>query len=639
MQHIKVSPLFSDGMVLQHGVSVPVSGESLPSARITLSFLGKEYGAQADKEGKWAVLLDSSSPGGPYSMKISSENGSITIQDIYSGDVWLCSGQSNMELSMLRVKDDFPQEWDPPVNPLIRQFFVPQEWDFSGPRRFLGGGCWKQASADTLGGFSAAAWFFARKMFETYNTPVGIILAAWGGTPAEAWMSAEALAGFPEKLAQGKKFADSAFCESLMREKESRIETWNKELAAADSGLAHAWQKPETDISSWDEMQLPGDFARTEQTSQTGQKNLTGFCGVIWLCREFEVGDSFAMQDAKVWLGTIVDSDTVYINGVEAGNTGYRYPPRKYAIPSGVMRKGKNRIVIRVVCCNGEGGITRGKPFRIFSGSESNNVIELSGTWKYRVGHRTESRPEEFFLQRQPTGLFNAMIAPLLGYPRRAVLWYQGESNDKTPNEYASLFKSLINDWRTKQTSYSSFLIPHSSFIFVQLPVFGEPEDNNESSSWAIIREAQLSALSLPMTGMAAALEFGEWNDLHPVNKKGVGVRLALAAEKAVFKKQNTSPGPLFRKIRCDKSRLLIYFDNCGAGLTASETPYVSVIEGGKSFRMPAVIESPECISVDISSINNPEKVLYAWAKNPRDRQLYNSDGLPVIPFQIANSN
>jgi sialate O-acetylesterase len=291
------------------------------------------------------------------------------------------------------------------------------------------------------------------------------------------------------------------------------------------------------------------------------------------------------------------------------------------------MRKGKNRIVIRVVCCNGGGGITRGKPFRIFSGSESDNTIELSGTWKYRVGHKTGNRPEEFFLQRQPTGLFNAMIAPVLGYPCRAVLWYQGESNDKTPNEYAPLFKSLINDWQTKQSSYSSF-------IFVQLPIFGEPEDNNESSSWAIIREAQLSALSLPMTGMAAALEFGEWNDLHPVNKKGVGVRLALAAEKAVFKKQNASPGPLFRKISRDKSRLLIYFDNCGAGLTASETPYVSIIADGKVFRMPAVIESPECISVDISSIKNPEKVLYAWAKNPRDRQLYNSDGLPVIPFR-----
>jgi len=651
---LKTSPLFSDGMILQHGVSVLVSGESSPMSQITLSFLGKIYKARADKSGKWLVLLDSHSPGGPYYMEISAETGTISIKDIYFGDVWLCSGQSNMELPMRRVKDDFPEEWNSP-NPLIRQFSVPQEWDFSGPRQRLSGGSWKQASADTLEEFSATAWFFAGQIFKTYNHPIGIILAAWGGTPIEAFMSAEALAGYPEKIALGKQYVDTGFCESLTREKQALIDAWNNELNAADSGLTQSWQKPETDISAWDEMSLPGDFDKTavpaaELTSQTSQEDLTGFCGVIWLCREFELGDSFDVtQDAKVWLGTIVDADTVYINGVEAGNTGYRYPPRKYSIPAGVMRKGKNRIVIRVVCCNGDGGVTRGKPFRIFSDLESNNAIELSGTWKYRVGKSVGLRPQEFFLHRQPMGLFNAMISPLLGFSMRGVLWYQGESNDKAPGEYAKLFTTMINDWRTKYQSVHCSL----PFLFVQLPIWGEPEDNNESDSWAIIREAQVSALSLPLTGMAAALEFGEWNDLHPVNKKGVGLRLALAAEKTVFKKQNTAPGPLLRGISrepqpspqgvepevrgspLDKGRLLLTFDNCGKGLAADETPYLSVIAGGKIFRRQAVIESPECISVDISDIKNPEKVLYAWARNPRDRQLYNSEGLPVVPFKV----
>jgi sialate O-acetylesterase len=620
MGRLALSPLLSDGMILQHGVPVPVPGESLPMAQITLSFLGKTYKAQADSKGEWQILLDSHSPGGPYSMEISSENATISINDIYFGDVWLCSGQSNMELPMRRVRDDFPHEWNEP-NPLIRQFSAPQEWDFSTPRQRLSGGCWIRARADTLNEFSATAWFFAKQIFNTYNHPTGIILAAWGGTPIEAFMSAEALAAFPEKIALGKKYADTGFCDSLIREKQALIETWNNELAAADSGLTQGWQKPQTDISAWDEMQLPGDFA------QTG----ADFCGVIWLCREFELNDSSAAGTggAKVWLGTIVDADTVYINGVEVGNTTYRYPPRKYAIPPGVLHKGKNRIVIRVVCCNGGGGITHGKPFRIFSDSESNNSIELSGTWKYRVGGSVGLRPQEFFFQRQPTGLFNAMIAPLLGYPCRAVLWYQGESNDGNPNEYASLFTSMINDWRVKFHS----LLP---FLFVQLPIFGEPEDNNESDSWAIIREAQASALSLPMTGMAVALEFGEWNDLHPVNKKGVGLRLALAAEKLIFKKQNTAPGPLLRCIRHNNGKLLLTFDNCGKGLIADETPYISIIAGGNMYRVPAVIESPECLSADISKIGNPEKVLYAWARNPRDRQLYNSDGLPVVPFRIG---
>jgi sialate O-acetylesterase len=634
MCQLAISPLFSDGMILQHGISVPISGESPPEAHITLSFLGKEYKAQADNSGKWLVLLDSHSPGGPYSMEISVETETISIKDIYYGDVWLCSGQSNMELPMRRVKDDFPQEWNEP-NPLIRQFNIPQEWDFSGPRQRLSGGTWKAAGADTLSEFSATAWFFAKQIFKTYKYPIGLILAAWGGTPIEAFMSADALAGYPEKIALGKQYADTGFCESLTREKQALIDIWNNELSAADSGLTQGWQKPETDISAWEEIQLPGDFA---------QIGLAGFCGVIWLSKEFEVSESLAIEKggAKVWLGTIVDADTVYINGVEVGNTTYRYPPRKYAIPPDVMRKGKNRVVIRVVCCNGGGGVTIGKPFRIFSSgaatdSESNNALDLKGTWKYRVGLKTGSRPEEFFLHRQPMGLFNAMIAPLLGFPLRGVLWYQGESNDKTPDEYAELFKTMITDWRAKyQSAYSSFLIPHSSlpFLFVQLPIWGEPEDNNESDSWAIIREAQVSALSLPMTGMAAALEFGEWNDLHPVNKKGVGIRLALVAEKLVFKKQNSSPGPLLRNIRHEKGRLLLTFDNCGKGLEASETPYLSIISDGSIFRVPAVIESSDCISVDISNIENPEKVLYAWAHNPRDRQLYNSDGLPVIPFQ-----
>jgi sialate O-acetylesterase len=642
MRQLKVSSFFSDGMILQHGVSVPVSGESAPMSRITLSFPDKEYKAQADAGGKWLVLLDSHSPGGPYSMEISAVGDTasgtpeaILIKDIYYGDVWLCSGQSNMELTMLRVKDDFKEEWNPPVNSLIRQFNVPQEWEFSGPRQWLSGGSWKAASEYTLDEFSATAWFFARRIFETCNCPIGIILAAWGGTPAEAWMSAGALAAFPEKTALGKKYADAAFCDSVIRKNEYLIETWNNELTASDSGLTQAWQKPETDICGWDEISLPGDFARA---------GLTGFCGVIWLCREFEADDSFIAaartREVKVWLGTITDADSVYINGVEVGNTGYRYPPRKYTIPAGVLRKGKNRVVIRVVCWSGEGGITIDKPFRIFSpsaesvDSKPDSVIELSGIWKYRVGESAGLRPEEFFIHRQPTGLFNAMIAPLLGFPCKGALWYQGESNDKNPNEYESLFLSMINDWRDKHYS----LLPGSQlpFFFVQLPIFGKPEDNNESSSWAIIRAAQRSALYLPLTGMAAALEFGEWNDLHPVNKKGVGLRLALAAEQLLFNKQNTAPGPLLRAVSRNNGRLLLTFDNCGKGLISDGTPYLSVISGGKIFRIPAVIESPDCVSADISDIRNPEKVLYAWANNPSDRQLYNSDGLPVIPFRAG---
>jgi sialate O-acetylesterase len=238
--------------------------------------------------------------------------------------------------------------------------------------------------------------------------------------------------------------------------------------------------------------------------------------------------------------------------------------------------------------------------------------------------------PEQFFFQRQPTGLFNAMIAPMLEYPCKGVIWYQGESNEPNPREYASLFAAMIQDWRRKMRKEA---LP---FLFVQLPLFGEPGENREDDSWALLREAQRSALSLPATGMAAGLDLGEWNDLHPMNKKGIGQRLALAAEKLVYGGDNTAPGPLLRSVSRHGTKLQLVFDHCGAGLVAAEKPFVSIIANGKSHRVSADISGPDTLTVDLGAIENPEKLLYAWANNPRDMQLCNADGLPVIPFQAV---
>jgi sialate O-acetylesterase len=617
-------------MVLQQGVQIPLAGESAPDAEITVSLspptgeADKTYRTRANPNGKWQVLLDSQTAGGSYTIKINDIQNvdTICIYNIYFGDVWVCSGQSNMEMPMQRIRDNFPEEWNSSVNSLIREFRVPQEWDFSGPRDDFPGGRWAVAAGENLHKFSAVAWFFANALFENHHTPIGLITAAWGGTPVEAWMSREALAAFPEKIARGEQYADAALRKEIARNSEAAIKGWYDGLNAGDSGLTQDWHKPD----QWGGVPdgiitLPGDF------SQTGIDN---FCGSLWLHREFETDEAFVTQDTKIWLGTIVDSDIIFVNGVEVGNTGYRYPPRKYAIPADLLRKGKNHIVIRVICNNGQGGVTRDKPFKIFSGCGS---IELGGTWDYRIGMTmTGPCPEDFFFQRQPMGLFNAQIAPMLKYPCKGIIWYQGESNDPNPHEYAALFTAFIEDWQSKiQWPHSVEKLP---FLFVQLPIFGEPDENNESASWAILREAQCSALSLPATGMAAGLELGEWNDLHPMDKKGIGRRLALAAEKLVYKAANTAPGPLLRSGVLREGRLLLSFDNCGAGLTARTPPYVSVVAGGKFFRVPAVIEGADCLSVDVSGIANAETILYAWANNPLDRALYNADGLPMIPFR-----
>ena len=345
------------------------------------------------------------------------------------------------------------------------------------------------------------------------------------------------------------------------------------------------------------------------------------------VAKDFDVSSDFAAQNAKVWLGTIIDSDKVYVNGTEIGNTGYRYPPRKY-VPQGLIKQGKNRIVIRVVCNCGDGGITADKPFRVFTDNES---AELTGAWKYKIGAKTQARPEEYFFQRYPMGNYNAIIAPVLKYPLKGVIWYQGESNESNPHEYEKLFKSMIRDWRKNNRD-------DLPFLFVQLPIFNPESDNNEQSRWALLREAQTSALSLPNTGMAAALEFGEWNDIHPINKKDVAYRLFLAAEKTVFGVNNTSPGPMVKKyiINDGEQRIYIYFDNCAKNLKTDAQTFVTVISNDGAVNLPVKIEGNDCVTIDVSSVKNPQKILYAWADNPRGRNLFNSEGLPVIPFKIT---
>ncbi|MDR0644589.1 MAG: 9-O-acetylesterase [Treponema sp.] len=619
MNKIKLSAIIRDGMVIQQGTEFPILGNSTPKTLITVVFLDKTYTVRTNADGKWRIILDAAPAGGPYTMDISSDSTEdhVRIIDIYVGDVWLCSGQSNMELPMERLKDDFPEEWEPPVNGLIRQFKIPQEWDFSGPRCDFSGGSWTPASPETLNNFSGTAWFFAKNLYEKHKTPIGLINAALGGSPVEAWMSKEALASHPQKIAQAVQYADAAFLKKVVQENEERQRNWYDTTYMSDTGLAEGWFNEKVPCySSWDALDLPGQFHEGGIPSD--------FCGVLWLRREFTVPPEHVGKPAKAWLGAITDADTAYINGAEIGNTTYRYPPRKYTIPAGLLREGENQITMRVVCNNGQGGVTRDKPFKIFNGDWE---VSLHGTWKYKISLTVPPIPPNFFIQWQPMGLYNAMIAPLLEFPMKGVIWYQGESNDGKPEEYASLFTNLIQDWRRKKAQLD---LP---FLFVQLPIFGAPCENTEKSAWAAIREAQSKALALPKTGMACALDLGEWNDLHPIDKKGVGTRLALAAEAVVYGEKNNAPGPYAREARRDGDRLIITFDNCGAGLTARETPYVSIITSEKTFRLLARIANDRLIVENIPT--DAKTILYAWADNPADRQLYNGEGLPAVPFRF----
>jgi sialate O-acetylesterase len=630
MKKIEVHNLISDGMVIQQGLAVPVWGRADPGSPVTVRFLGKTYTAAASESGDWSVSLDPSEPGGPHRMEISAGSGpddTLTINDLYSGDVWLCSGQSNMELPMARIRDNYPEEWEKPVNSLIRQFPVPITWDFAGPREDIFGARWISATPESLVDFSGTAWFFAQKWHEKHKIPIGLIKAAAGGSPVEAWMSREALRGFPHKIAESEQYADLALAKGKIRENEEKQKQWYDRLERSDGGLVKnaEWFRVDADDSEWEEIDLPGFF-------RSG--GLEKFCGVIWLRKNITIPAEMTGGAVKIWLGTIVDADTVYINGRKVGNITYRYPPRKYTIPAGLLHEGTNQITIRVISCNGNGGFTPGKPFKVFSDTQA---VELTGPWKYKTANNVPPKPPEFHIEWMPCGLFNAMIATLLPYPVKGVIWYQGESNDKNPQEYESLFLSMIQDWRDKKKQDA---LP---FLFVQLPIFGVPSENTENSAWALLRESQWKALRLPDTGMAAALDLGEWNDLHPLGKKGVGYRLALAAETVINKEKNNAPGPVLRGIEKKDNALILSFDKTGAGLfikgdvlpgAADDRVYVTIISKDKtSKRTPALLKGPDQITVDMDHIKEPEKILYAWADNPADRQLYNADGLPAVPF------
>lgn len=450
-------------------------------------------------------------------------------------------------------------------------------------------------------------------------------------------MSLDALAEFPQKRAEAEQFADIAFREKIeekIKESASAIYLWEEKARNEDRGLREKrekWFSPNFDDSDWQTITAPAAFS---------ESGLPDFCGVLWLRKYIEISDEldfFIEKKAEIWLGTITDADTVYINGVEIGKTAYRYPPRKYTIPENCLHKGKNLIALRIVCNNGEGGITRDKPFYIFSrGKEGeSDKIRLDGVWKRKIGVSLEPRPPDFFVQWKPTGLFNAMIAPLSRYPVRGVIWYQGESNTDAPDKYEAMFAAMIQDWRKR---FSPHELP---FLFVQLPLFGEPSEDDAASKWAAVREAQAQTLSLPQTGMATALDLGEWNDLHPLNKKEIGRRLALAAGKLLYNEKNSAPGPLLKNIERQGNTLTLTFDNCGAGLVSHGDLALSIIAKGEKTRISAFIKDKNQLEIDISSISFPDfsLLLYAWADNPCGGLLYNSEGLPAIPFRAEREN
>lgn len=612
-----LSKIFSEGCVLQQGKSTRIWGKTVPLKGVAVEFQQKTIFTRADDKGDWQLLFSDLNPGGPFTLTIRSETEEIIrLKEVYVGEVFVCSGQSNMELPMERVKDQYPEELKRPERPYIRLYKVKEHYDFDGPLDDHREASWYACSPETIRSFSAVSYFFGRYLLEDKKVPVGLINLSLGGTPAEAWMGLEALQSYPEALGTLKKFQDKEFVKSHMAENERLQREWHENIDQHDKGC-------EGSLEPWKEINLPG-FLK--------DGGIEDFCGSIWLRRRFMVPETMAGESARLWLGTMVDSDRTYINGVLVGETGYQYPPRKYEIPKGVLKNGENEITIRLVCDHGQGRMTPEKKYQIFT---EDNRIDLEGTWEYRIGFRCGPAPEMDFINRKPTGLFNAMVAPCLPYTVKGVLWYQGESNDSSPDTYEDLLRRLILNWRE---NWKQDKLP---FVVAQLPGFSI-DLLEDSEAWPKLRHAQSQAAGLPEVAVTVNLDLGEWNDLHPLNKKEVARRLSLAVRGMIYGEPVEYFGPKVRSYQVSEGRVLLSFETHeGKDMVVKNGTGVEAfsLAGADGIYYPAKGDvKGTSVTLWSREVAEPKTLRYAYSNAPSKGLLFSQGGLPASPFILTLS-
>ncbi|MDT3402226.1 sialate O-acetylesterase [Mucilaginibacter terrae] len=621
---VRLPQLISDGMVLQRNKPINLWGWAQTGEKVTLKFAGKTYRTITGTDGKWTIQAKALKAGGPYTLTINASN-HITLNDILIGDVWFCSGQSNMALLVSRVKERFPDEIKSADYPQIRNFFIPTVSDVSKIYDDLPPGKWLAATPQQVLSFGATSWFFAKKIYQKYRVPIGIINSSVGGTPAQAWISDDGIKQIPAYASRLEQLHNTRYLDSIKSIKPP--ENPNPVTSKTDEGLNGAlpWFDVNYKPENWKPFWLPGYWA------DQGIRNLNG---IVWFRKEVDIPAELAQKPATLFVGRIIDADETYINGKKVGNITYQYPPRIYPLPQDkkLLHAGKNVITVRVINYSGKGGFVPDKTYALAFGKDT---IDLRGNWQYKVGQAftpAYSNYKPFSAQDEPTGLYNTMVAPAINYGIKGFVWYQGETNAGKPQEYDLLLKTLITNWRSK---WKDDKLP---FIYAQLPNFMEEQYLPSSSQWAEMREAQAKALSMPATGMAVTIDAGEWNDIHPLDKKTVGERLAIAAEKVAYGEQKiVSSGPILLSSKINDREIILTFSNTGSGLVAKgggKLRYFAIAGDDKRFIWADARIEGNTVIVSNDKIIQPKFVRYAWADNPDGANLYNIEGLPASPFR-----
>lgn len=628
---MKLASVFQDHMVLQRDKPLTIWGWSKPGDRLSISLSKDQAFAQADDEGAWCAILPAQPASGPWPLIISGGSEQRILQDVWIGDVWLASGQSNMGMKLAACQNA-NEDIDAATFPGIRIFTTEQRVKLE--KTSDAGGQWSVCHPDTAGAYSAVAYFFARELHQQLDVAIGIIESSWGGSVAEAWVSREGLQAEPELIRYVTQLDNqrlpqtqvlSNLCPSIPKD-------------PGNQGVTEGWHLTECDDRAWPEMDLPTHWQAAGHP----------FNGVFWFRRSIDVPPSWEGCDLELHIGACDKSDATYFNGDFVGGMGPEDRedawsiPRMYRIPGHKVRPGKQCIAVRVFSDIYRGGMTGpADAMRVVALlNDSQQELPLQGPWRYRIEHnfgKTHTAPlpgtygEHY--RDTPTGLFNGMIAPHCPYTLRGFIWYQGESNVERANEYRCLFPALIRNWRNV---FGQGELP---FYFVQLANFHKRQETPVESEWAELREAQRQTLlNTSFCGMAVTIDIGDADDIHPTNKKDVGRRLAmcaLARDYGFPEFPKGSPMPL--TIRHRSSNVVIRFADVGDSLqvrNGSALQGFSIAGEDRRFiSTKANITSADTVTLDIGHVHNPCWVRYAWADNP-EAPLYGSHGLPACPFE-----
>ena len=624
---VQLPQMFQNGMVLQRGKPIPVWGQADAGERVSVTFRKKVYETTADDSGRWQIMLPQQKAGGPYTLTVNDR----TIEDCLVGDVWLCSGQSNIDVTIERVYPQYGKLIDDYQNPQIRMFRVQTDYDTHGPKHDVKPTPinWKPVTKDNAWLFSAVGYFLGREMFEKTGVPQGVIVNSLGGTPIQAWLSADTLQQhFPGEYHRTQFYQDDEMVRAMQRAGMLAQNRWQAIMNETDPGFIEHYDALGFDDSQWEVKQVFSMQANGRPQSV----NLTNdfrYQGSFWARQYVEIDAAHAGQSCRLLVGTLYDADQTYVNGQQVGSTGYQYPPRRYTIPAGLLVKGRNALTVRFVTKGGAPHFIPEKPYMLIF--DDGTEVPLSDQWRVHEGVKMQPCPGiDAGGQNLPTVLYNAMLYPLAPYALQGVVWYQGESNTGgDARNYETWLTELVTGWRQLWKQ------PELPFVIVQLANFMEPSDKPQDTGWSTVREAQRQvAAKLNNVELACAIDLGEAVDIHPLRKREVAQRIALGFEHTLWNKK-TLLSPQVIKAEADGRQVVLTLDQ-PLRTDGSLYEFEVASADGRFHNVEATAKGDRIII--LSPFENPQRVRYAWKNNPVRANAYGKTGLPMSPFTYSVS-